>query len=209
MSIALVVGFIAMGSWLSGQDSASQANQSGSFSSANASKAGSSKKGVAISAKVLTVDAGELYNRYDKAIEAREKFNQAEENARKEINDMLQEGMKLHDAFKELQAKANNPSLTEEAKNKFVEEANTKLKLIEEKQMQIAQYKQQAEQTLLQRQQSITNLHLSDMKDACAKLAKEKGANLVLNSTGVLLMYSDGSADITEEAIEVLNASKK
>lgn len=158
--------------------------------------------------KMLTVDAGELYAKYNKAIDAREKFNQATENAQKEVNDMIQEGLKIGDEYNDLLAKANNPALTEAAKKKALEDANEKVKLIEDKQRQITNYQQQASETLTQRNQSVMNLHLSDMKEVCAKIAKDSGANLVLNTTGVNVMYADEKTDITQEAITILNARK-
>lgn len=184
------------------------ASQDSSSQTATSSAKTTGKKGIPITAKVLTVDLEEVYNRYNKAIEAKEKFEQAADNAQKEMNEMIQEGIKLGEEYKDLQAKANNPALTEEAKKKFTEEANTKVKAIEDKQNQVAQYQQQAAQTLAQRRQSIMNLHLSDMKEEFAKIAKEKGANLVLNTSGVAVMYHDGSADISEESVETLNATK-
>lgn len=158
--------------------------------------------------KMLTVDAGELYAKYNKAIEAREKFNQAAENAQKEVNDMVQEGLKIGDEYNDLLTKANNPALTEAAKKKFLEEAGEKAKLIEDKQRQITNYQQQASETLSQRNQSVMNLHLNDMKEVCAKIARDNGANLVLSTTGVNVMYADEKTDITQEAIAVLNARK-
>lgn len=158
--------------------------------------------------KMLTVDAGELYAKYNKAIEAKEKFNQAAENAQKEVNDMIQEGLKIGDEYNDLLTKANNPALTEAAKKNFLDQANAKAQLIEDKQRQIANYQQQATETLSQRNNSMMNVHLEDMKQVCAKIAKDTGANLVLNSTGALVMYADEKTDITQEAIAALNARK-
>lgn len=168
----------------------------------------SSYAAVPADVKMLTVDAGEVYAKYNKAIEAKEKFNQAAENAQKEVNDMIQEGLKIGDEYNDLLTKANNPALTETAKKNFLDQANSKAQLIEDKQRQISQYQQQAAETLSQRNQSVMSLHLDDMKKVCAKIAKDTGANLVLNSTGALVMYADEKTDITQEAITVLNALK-
>lgn len=164
------------------------------------------KKVAPVMVKMLTVDAAEMYSKYNKAVEAREKFNQAAENAQKEVNDMIQEGLKIGDDYNDLLTKSNNPALTESAKKKFLDEANDKFKLIQDKERQIAQYQQQAADTLAQRNQSVMSLHLNDMKEVCAKIAKDNGANLVLNTTSV--MYADPATDITQEAIVLLNARK-
>lgn len=184
------------------------ADTSMTSSLSNAGLAKVVKKGQPVSANFLTMDLSEIYSKYSKAVEAQEKFDEAEENARKEINAMIQDGIKLGEEYKELHTKANNPALTDDAKRKVMQEAETKVKAIEEKQIQISQFQQQANQTLAQRKQSVMNLHLSDMKEECAKIAKAKGANLVLNTTGIAVMYHDGSTDITAEVIEALNSTK-
>jgi len=182
------------------------ADDADAFSAPGNSLSLSMRKVTPVSVKMLTVDAGELYSKYNKAIEAREKFNQAAENAQKEVNDMIQEGLKIGDEYNDLLAKVNNPALTETAKKKFLDEANDKMKLIQDKERQISQYQQQAADTLSQRNQTVMNLHLNDMKEVCAKIAKESGANLVLNTTSV--MYADEKTDITQEAVVLLNARK-
>lgn len=172
------------------------------------SQATSVKKGVVRSAKFLTVDVAELYGKYNKAIEAQKKFDEAAQNAQKEVNEMIQSGIKLGEEFKDFSAKANNPALTEAAKGKFLEQASAKAQQIEQKQMEISQYQQQASQTLAQRRQSVMNLHMNDMREVCSRIAKEKGADLVLNSTGILVMYHNEQTDITEEATTILNGRK-
>ncbi len=210
-TIASIIVFLATYS-LNAEDltsiEATYSAQKPPVNSTNTSSAKSTTKGTPASAKFLTMDLSEVYSKYGKAVEAQEKFDQAEENARKEINDMIQEGIKLGDSYKELVAKTNNPALTDDAKKKFMQEAEEKVKAIEEQQIKISNYQQQASQTLMQRKQSVTNLHLSDMKEVCAKIAKEKGANLVLNTTGIAVMYHDASTDTTGEVIEMLNAKK-
>lgn len=190
---------------LSAADAASKGAPTPSTSSV---KTAPIKSGVPASAKFLSVDITEVYSKYNKAIEAQEKFNQAAENAQKEINDMIQEGIKLGETYKDLQVKANNPALTEEARKKFLEESNQKIKAIEEKQIQISEYQQQASQALAQRRESVTRLHLNDMQEVCSRIAKSKGANLVINTSGILVMYHDETTDITQEAINALNGQK-
>ena len=171
-----------------------------------AAKAMPAKKAVAKPVKALTVNITDMYEKYGKAIEAQDKFDEAAQNAQNEINEMIQAGMALGEAYKDLMAKSNNPVLTEEAKKKFQDEAAGKAREIEQKQMEISQYQQQASQTLAQRRQSVMNLHMNDMKEVCAKIAKEKGADMVINS--MALMYSTEDMDITEEATKQLNATK-
>jgi len=155
----------------------------------------------------LTVDMGELYSKYDKAIESQEKFTEAAKKAQGKINTMIQAGIKLGEQYQDLQAKASNPALTESARQRHLQEANEKAKEIEQKQIDINQYQQQTTQTLSQRRQSVINLHMAKIKGVLSKIAKTRGADLVLNSTGVVVMYHNKKTDVTTEALSALNAS--
>ncbi|MBC2596182.1 OmpH family outer membrane protein [Ruficoccus amylovorans] len=157
---------------------------------------------------VVTVNMGELYQNYWKAQEADQKFQSSVENAQQEIQAMIEEGMGLANEMQELQSKMNNPALTETAREKFTAEAQQKAQSIREKEAEVNRYRQQTEQTLQQRRQSIVQLHISEIREEVIKIAKEKGADLVLNSAGMAVVYFDESFDITQEVLAKLNADK-
>lgn len=159
--------------------------------------------------KFLTVDMGELYSKYHKAIEAEEKFSAAAKNANDELQKMYQEGMELGKSYEELKKKSNNPALNDSAKKNFDGQAEATAEKIRKKQTDIAQYQQQASQTLAQRRQSVVNLHMDEIKKVLATIAEKRGAELVLNSAGPVVMYSIDALDITKEAIIAVNKSAK
>lgn len=156
--------------------------------------------------KILTVDMEEVYSKYTKAQEAQEKFATAVQGARDELNKMLQEGVKLGEGLQDLEDKANNPALTDKARQGFIAEAQAKGEAIQKKQMEIQQYQRQTDQTLTERRQSVVNLHMSEIKEALGSLAKKKGVDMVLNTSGVVVMYSAKELDVTDEAIKMLNS---
>lgn len=166
-----------------------------------------SQGAVPVTVKLLIADASEIYSHYNKAIELRDKLNQAAEGPKNQINEMIQESRKMEESYYELVAKARNPALTEAAKKAILDKANEQGELIQTKNRQILQFEQQSQadlMPLMERNETLTRIHLQDMKDVCETIAKAKGANLVLNST--LVMYADKNADITQEAIQILNA---
>ena len=158
---------------------------------------------------ILTVDIEEVYNNYKKAQEAQEKFAIEVQNARDELNKILQEGVKMGEALQDLEEKANNPALTEKARKGFEEEARVKTEEIQKKQMEISQFQRETDQTLSDRRQAFVNLHMSEIRDSLAMLAKKKGADMVLNSSGVMVMYADCSFDVTQDAINMMNEDDK
>ncbi|MGA0164727.1 MAG: OmpH family outer membrane protein [Bdellovibrionota bacterium] len=175
-----------------------------------ASSAVYAEKPKAVSAEKLrgvkVVDMGKLYSEYNKAKEAQDSFAASIEQAQKQMMAIQQEGLALGQELEELQAKANNKTFTEEARAKFREEAENKGREIQQKYMELNSYKQQTDQAISQRQQSVVELHLKEIKEAVKKVALKQGATLVLNSTSSVL-YSDDSYDITKEALSILNAN--
>ena len=157
---------------------------------------------------VVTVNMGDLYKNYWKAQEADEKFQSSVENAQQEIQAMIEEGMGMANELQDIQGKMNNPALSESAREKFNAEAIDKSKAIREKEAEVNRYRQQTEKTLQQRRQSIVQLHVSEIREEVIKVAKEKGADLVLNSAGMAVVYFDESFDITQEVLAKLNADK-
>ncbi|OIO60088.1 MAG: hypothetical protein COZ46_06065 [Verrucomicrobia bacterium CG_4_10_14_3_um_filter_43_23] len=154
---------------------------------------------------ILTVDVSEVYNNYRKAQESQEKFATSVDAAQEEIMSMVQDGQKLVESYQELEAKANNPALTEDARKKFMEEAKKKEDEIRKKEISVNQFRQQTDMNLNQRRQSLLNLHLSEIKDAVTKIAKKRSAEIVFNASGMGIMYANSSYDITAEVISALN----
>ncbi|MGE9292327.1 OmpH family outer membrane protein [Ruficoccus sp. ZRK36] len=157
---------------------------------------------------VVTVNMGELYKNYWKAQEADEKFQSSVENAQQEIQAMIEEGMGMANQLQDIQSKMNNPALTEAAREKFNAEAQEKAQAIREKEAEVNRYRQNTEKTLQQRRQSIVELHVTEIREEVIEVAKQKGADLVLNSAGMAVVYFDESFDITQEVLNKLNAEK-
>lgn len=156
---------------------------------------------------ILTVDLADLYSQYNKAVEYQEKFTEAAKKAQDQLNVMLQEGMKMGEEYNEMKTKAENPALTSEAKEQRQKEVKEMEKKIENKQAEITQFQQNTTQTLTQRRQSVINLHLTEIKEVVAKIAKSKGSDMVLNSSGMLVLYQDPTKDITQETLKQLNST--
>lgn len=158
--------------------------------------------------RVLTVDMGEIYNNYYRAQEAQSKFNSSVENAQEEIRKMIDEGRTMAEEFQELMAKANNPAYTEDAREKYGKQAEELQQQIRRKETEVNNFKQQADQQLAARRQSTLNLHLDEIKLAVKQVAQRQGADMVLNSNGLGIVYFQESSDITQSVLDILNADK-
>ena len=158
--------------------------------------------------KILTVDMGEIYNNYHLAQEAQAKFNTDVEEAQEEIRQMIDEGRSLAEKYQEVVANANNPAFTEDARGKFRTEAEDIQMKIRRKETEVNNFKQQTDQILAARRQSALNLSVEKIKEVVNELAAQYGADLVLNSNGLGVVYFKPENDITKSVLEILNADK-
>jgi len=157
---------------------------------------------------ILTVDMGVLYNEYWKAQEAQAKFQSSVENAQQEIQTMMEEGQSLAQQLQDFQDKMNNPAITEDSKQQILAEAQETANLIRQKEAEVNNYRQQTDRTLQQRRQSIINLHISEIRDVVSEVAKQKNADLVLNTQGLAVVFNNDALDITQAVLTELNSNK-
>lgn len=156
-----------------------------------------------VGSRSLIIDLNLAYSNYYRAQEALERFQELVDEADKEINDMFQKGVAVAQELDELQGKINSPSTSDDAKKKLTEEANKKAEDLRQREVEINRFRQEKQGQLAERRQSIMNLYLREIGDAAAKIARERGADYVLNASA--LVYGDPSIDVTEDVVSDLN----
>lgn len=157
---------------------------------------------------ILTVNVGKLYDGYWKAKEAEAKFQSSIENAQQEIQTMISEGMQMTEKLQALQAEAGSPAISADRKQEITKEAQGQIAEIQKKEQAVNKFRQETDSRLQQRRQAIVELHINEIKDVVTEVAKAKGADLVLNTQGLAVVYGSDSMDITDEVLTKLNADK-
>jgi outer membrane protein len=104
---------------------------------------------------------------------------------------------------------AESSLLNEQGRTSARQVFEAKVRELQTRQNEFQQDRQNTESTLNARAQAMQSNVLDDVKPVIEAVAKDKGADLVLNSgfnpTGVL--FADASLDVTEEVIKRLNAA--
>ncbi|GHC08336.1 OmpH family outer membrane protein [Cerasicoccus arenae] len=157
---------------------------------------------------ILTVNVAKLYDGYWKAKEAEAKFQSSIENAQQEIQSMITEGMAMTEKLQALQAESGSPAISKDRKDEIAQEAQTQIQAIQQKERDVNAFRQKTDRQLQQRRQAITELHLSDIQEVVTEVAEEKGADLVLNTQGLAVVFSKESMDVTDDVLTKLNAAK-
>lgn len=164
--------------------------------------------------KVATVDLNRAYAEYWKTQEKMGKLIERGNDAQEQINDMQKRIEAIANEGKQLQADAENPALNPEAKNRIGGDAQRKFQEFQEMQERLRQFAENMERSIQQDRKVFTELMLDEIREKVLSIAKERGANFVVDisgrtSNGVSsILYSDPGFDVTDAVIAVLNSTK-
>ena len=156
--------------------------------------------------KVLVVDVATVLNGYYKAQEAQQQLTASEQEAQTELRKMVDRAVTISNELNELQAKANNPALTEEARKKYGEQIKVNVESIRKKETEINTFRQNTAQTLTERRQRLLEQQLKDIQAVTREIATQMGADLVFNTNGLIVVYYDEAYEITDKVLKAVNA---
>ncbi len=151
------------------------------------------------------VDVAKVFDDYYKVKEAKERMAKSQKIFREEMEIFQAELKKLVGEFNDVQTKLKNPNLDTEALRK---QAQDKLKVIREKEVDVQQYQERTRATLRQREQNLLTLHTTDIRSAIAKVAAAKNLDLVLSSAGQqFVLFAKPTFDVTADVTAIVNSS--
>lgn len=176
--------------------------------------------------KILVVDMAKLYDNHYKTLEYNAKIQSDQQLAAAEVEKMNKEGNQLladYKAFAEKNAVEQgtdgrfvikNPTLSNDAKAKIEAEVQQRIQGIQQKEMEVRDFMQKANQSLQQRLQTFRSVMLEEITKSAAEITKRKGATILLDKAGPSLIgispviYSDPGFDITDEVLKELNKDR-
>jgi outer membrane protein len=158
------------------------------------------------SPRIATVDLGQLFNQYWKVTESQAMFDDAVQKANEELESMMAKLQAADEAVGQAFARAQNPALSESAREAAQAEAMQKRERLLEQEAEVNQYGQRTNQNLSQQRQQIIQGHLSEIRGIVREIAADKGYDLVLNTDGGQVVFAADKFDITASVLSVLNA---
>lgn len=169
--------------------------------------------------KVATVDLRQLFDNYWKTKQAQVAIQDRASQLGKDDNDMKDVLKKASDEYQRLLAQANDQAISADERDRSKQAAAEKLKQLEERRTTIDQYERQAQATLNEQRQHMSEKILADIQAAVNAMAKAGGYTIVLNTAaeGINLgsanisvpspvIYSISDIDLTADVLKQLNA---
>ncbi|MFL2848481.1 MAG: OmpH family outer membrane protein [Coraliomargaritaceae bacterium] len=152
---------------------------------------------------IATVDEQKVLSEYVAFNQAREKVLASVAPIQEEIQKMQEEITGIIANAREADATSNNPALDDDARNearsKLVEYQTT----LQNKQVQLQQFSQQAQELGQNGQQQELIPLQQKAQDAVKKIAEDDGIDIVLSTNSVI--YVKDSLDISNKVISELN----
>ncbi|MDR0646997.1 MAG: OmpH family outer membrane protein [Puniceicoccales bacterium] len=155
---------------------------------------------------IYAVNMAEVYDNFYKGKEARSSFEILTKQVQDEIEKMMQEGRNIIERIQSAQKKLDgSAALDEQTKEKILAELNAEGENLRKKEIEIHQFRQDKDDSLSQKRQAVLSEHFKELNAHIANLAKQKGADFVLNSAGMGVLYTKPEYDLTKEVIEIAN----
>jgi len=159
-------------------------------------------------ADFVVVDMTRLFSEYYKVKDAQDKFQSSVQTSKEEIEAMMTEGRDLTEQYASLQERASSELLSEEAREDALEDAEALANEIRMKEAEVRDFQRLTQETLQRRSKNIINLHMDEIRTVVIDLAKERGADHVLNSADEGIVFVDEKYDITDDVLAILNADQ-
>ena len=163
--------------------------------------------------KVVTVDMQRLFKEYYKTEQALEKLRDAAAQAEETRQNMVTVGQALVAEVRELEEKAQNPALSEEARQAAAATVDEKTNEVLQKQQELRTFEENTRRSLMQRNQTHRELMLDEITAQVMLVGKEKGADLIFdtsapeNGVGLIpsVLYAKEEWDVTDSVLTRLN----
>ena len=149
------------------------------------------------------VDLAEVYSEFYLAKAAQENFRLLAQQAKSELEKMMNEGKLLFEERDTLMKKLDAPALSEDARKKLEEQLTEVDAKIRQKGEAIGQFQQEKEMKLNEQRQMILAEHFKEINLDMERMAKERNLECILNKTAIL--YADPTLDLTVDAVREVN----
>jgi len=159
-----------------------------------------------VALKVLTLDVDQVYSKYYKTEAQKTKLDEqakrareAEDNMKKELEDMVTQS-------KDLQDQTKNTILSEQDRKKAQADFESKVGEIRSKDAERQEFLQRTQMGLQKQMATFQQQALEEISKVASDIGQKKGATLVLNKGSVpVVIYAAPEFDITEEVITEIN----
>ena len=167
--------------------------------------------------KIATVDLQKLFDNYWKTKQAQAAIQDRVAQLTKDDKSMVEDLQKANDEYQKLLQQSNDPAISPEERDRRKKDTDAKFKLLQDRKTALDQYEREAQATLNDQRQRMSEKIRAELQDAITAAAKAGGYSIVLNtaangiaigSTSVsvpsAILYSASQVDLTADVMKQL-----
>ena len=164
--------------------------------------------------KIAVVDMKKVFDGYWKTKQLDKKLSGSMQEFNDQQKKMIEQFQAAQKEYLAVNESAKDPALSANEKERRNTEAEEKLQQIRQLENDIRSHKRSGEVRLTEQQVRHKNNLITDIKDTIKVKARSEGFSLVLNTAAVdinqapIVLFTDGSNDITDDILATLNQGK-
>ncbi len=168
---------------------------------------------VAQTAKIATIDMKTVFDGYWKTKQASVTFEDRKQDYAEQHQKMIDQYQAANEEYRKLREAVSEPAISSSEKDRRTAESDAKLKDIQKLERDIRDHQKSMEGNLTETRFRLRRNILREIRDVINTKAKTEGYTLVLDSAaeGInqtpIILFSDGTADISDDVLKSLNAS--
>ncbi|MGB1053243.1 MAG: OmpH family outer membrane protein [Limisphaerales bacterium] len=162
--------------------------------------------------KVATLDLQKVFDGYWKTKQISDNLQGQGKEYEEQREKLVQQFQKLNEEFRVLREAIEDPAASELGKEKRTKEADAKLAEIRELEQSINDYDNTTRTQITETQNRMKKNIVREIRETVAGIARKENYNMVLDIAALartdtpIVLYHDGSADITEKVLTQMNA---
>jgi outer membrane protein len=167
-----------------------------------------------VTIRIGTVDMKKVFESYYKTKDAESKINEARNNAKKELEDRMDQAKKLLEEVKKLDEDVARPELGREAKDQKTKVRTEKAGELQTMDREIREFQSTREKQLQEQSVRMRGGIVEEINKVIADKVKADGYDLVFDKSGPslngvpILLYAKESYDFTPDVVAALNKNK-
>lgn len=164
--------------------------------------------------RIVFVDMNILFEKYHKTERADAQLQEQAETLNVEYEQMLEDLEALRESFNKLRDEAQDMALSKETRERKKANAEDKLLEISQEEQRLQRFRETRSKQLNNQQRRMRDQIVREIREIMETYAKQQGYSAILDLSGEsmngveIILYSDGSQDITDEVLEELNKGR-
>jgi outer membrane protein len=167
-----------------------------------------------VTIKIGTVDMKKVFESYYKTKDAEAKINEARNNAKKELEDRMDQAKKLLEEVKKLDEEIKSPALSEKSKDEKTKQRGEKAAELQTMDREIREFQSSREKQLQEQSVRMRGGIVEEINKIIEAKVKAENFDLVFDKSGPslngvpVLLYSKETYEFTNDVVKALNANK-